>query len=124
MNQVVNNLKLPARPALYLRLSNEEYIRAANDAAVTGRKMQDLVKDAYFQRRAQVSVLVSNDDYQKLMTALSKIGTNINQIAKYLNSGGRRLESSVFDYLKNELMQLSVFFSSKYCRCPKATKAG
>ena len=124
MNQATSELKLPARPALYMRLSDDEYVRVASDAALTGRKMQDLVKEAYFERRAPVSILVSKDDYQTLMTALSKIGNNLNQIAKYLNSGGKRLESSVFEFLKNEIMQLGVFFSSKYCRCGKVTRAG
>lgn len=123
MNHVANEPKLPARPALYLRLSKEEYIRAANDAAVTGRKIQDLVKEAYFKSRKSVSVLMTNEDYVKLMTALSKIGTNINQVAKHLNSGGRRPDNSVFEFLQNEILQLSVFFSSKYCRCPKAIRA-
>jgi hypothetical protein len=119
MNHGASELKLPARPALYMRLSAAEYVRVASDAALTGRKMQDLVKEAYFEQRAPVTILVSNADYQTLMTALSKIGNNINQIAKYLNGGGKRLDSSVFEFLKNEILQLGVFFSSKYCRCAK-----
>ncbi len=107
------------RSAVYIRLSLAEQRRLATDAEILGKTAPEVMKDVYFGRAPTVPLLASADQ-QALMVALARIGNNMNQIARHLNSGGRPTFQAELTLTLRELTALRSFLTSKYCRCEKA----
>ena len=58
-----------------VRLSRSEYIRGL----ILNKKMT-----------AKYQIVINSDDIRELLMQYGKIGSNLNQIAKYFNTGGER----------------------------------
>jgi hypothetical protein len=88
----------PARPCSLVRFTAEQYLNIKSDAITLGRSIPQLLRDAYFDGRV-VSPLLAAADAERLMRAINRIGNNINQIAKHINSGFEPLLEAAVDQL-------------------------
>jgi hypothetical protein len=70
-----------------IRFDEDEYMRICNDAKIYGETIPGVLKGVYFERLPP-GPKFSKDDAIRISTAISRVGNNINQIARHLNSGG------------------------------------
>lgn len=96
------------RWASCVKFSEEEYIRLLKDQVVRGESIPALLKEAYF-KGPQCAPLMTAEDSRAALTELRKIGTNINQIAKHLNSGFREGWNSDFILIRDSISALRQF---------------
>ena len=100
-------------PGTLVRFSNSEWGQIANDSKVTGQSIPALLREAYF-RNAPLIPLMSKEDLKVLLGQLHRIGNNINQIARSLNSGFREGFNDDFIEIKNTFSKLYRFLTSNY----------
>lgn len=104
-----------------VRLTEVEHARLRRESDLTGESIPDLLKRNYFAGPV-LSPLLSQEDTVKLFTALARIGNNLNQIARCLNSG---IREGFFEEIRESQRALSLiwkFYSSKYCRCSSSNR--
>ncbi len=85
MNQN-NKTKLSKGGTSCVRMSPSEYKRMKKDSRTSGKSIPELLRDSYFGN-LPVKVLVNKNDLDILRKDLNRIGNNLNQVAKRLNSG-------------------------------------
>ena len=81
----------------YVRFSEHEYERITDEAAILGESIPWVLKNSHFNKKPVVPMF-SFDDARKIISALARIGNNVNQIARKINSGFREGSN---DYLRN-----------------------
>ncbi len=69
-----------------VRFSDEEFERVDEEARMTGKSIPQLLKMSHF-RRKKLTLLFDKDDTHRLCGELRRIGNNVNQIARRVNSG-------------------------------------
>lgn len=69
-----------------VRMSTKEYLQIVKESDLTGRSIPKLLREAYFGRPPQ-KVLMNKEDLMILRRDMNKIGNNLNQIARKINSG-------------------------------------
>ena len=100
------NLTPPKRHAIYVRISPEEHQRLMADADTFGKSAPDLLRDGYFHG-PPVTPLLAKGDTHTVVVALSRIGNNLNQIARQVNSGARQGFAAEFTTLSEQVMVLN-----------------
>ena len=101
------------RLACYIRLTQVEHAQLERDALRSGRKPQALLKKAYFEKEA-LTILMADPDRNYFFTQLHRIGNNVNQIAKQLNSGFAFGFQQELETIRTQLTLLSTWATSKY----------
>jgi Bacterial mobilisation protein (MobC) len=97
----------------HVRFTTDEYRHIKNDADVTGTSIPNLLKRAYFVG-APLVPLMRQDDKEMLMNQLSRIGNNLNQIARQLNSGFRAGFNEELSEIQKTFTRLVTFITSTY----------
>lgn len=97
----------------FVRLTENEYRHLKNDAEVTGKSIPLLLKRAYFVG-APLVPLMRKDDVTTVMSQLGRIGNNVNQIARQLNSGFRAGFNDDLAEVRRMLTLLVTFVTSTY----------
>jgi len=100
-------------PGTLVRFSNSEWGQIASDSKVTGQSIPALLREAYF-RHAPLVPLLGKEDVTMLLGQLHRIGNNINQIARHLNSGFREGFNDDFTEIKNAFSKLYRFITANY----------
>ena len=72
--------------ARFVRLTPEEHTQLLEDEKRTGRSAQELLKRVYFGK-SPIVLLMSDVDRDEFLAQINRIGNNVNQIAKKLNTG-------------------------------------
>jgi len=95
------------RYATCVRLSEEEFLKFKDLAEKLGISIPELLKSTLQKRKL---LPCHKEDIQKLLVELSRIGNNVNQIAKRLNSGFRAgFESAELKAIMAQLVWLKDF---------------
>lgn len=94
---------LPSRFAVYVRLSEVEYRSLASDAVMFGKNIPEMLREGYFRGGGGITVLMPSADTKALLVALSRVGNNLNQIARQLNQGSPQRFSEELRYAAEEL---------------------
>ena len=81
-----NQLELALGGSTCVRMNAKEYERIRKESQSTGKSVPELLREAYFSS-APRKVLMNREDVVTLRKDLSRIGNNINQVAKKVNSG-------------------------------------
>lgn len=97
--KISNNLRAT------VKFSEEDFERIRLDAFTKKKSVPQLLRDAYFSR-LPTKVLFNPDTERQLFTELKRIGNNINQIAKHLNSG-ESVGKSEFEQLNTQFTVIS-----------------
>ena len=79
-------LELQIGGSSHVRMSASEYSRIERDSIKSGKPIPELLREAYFSK-PPLKVLFQKEDLITLRKDLNKIGNNINQVARKLNSG-------------------------------------
>lgn len=98
---------------IHFRISQQEYERAQTLSKNLGHPLNDLFKNALF-KGPLLAPLLSNDDAKNIMTQLQRMGTNVNQIAKHLNSGLREGFHQELGEIARELTVIRQYVSGVY----------
>ena len=69
-----------------VRFTPEQYARLKAEAFILGQTIPSILKHAYF-RREPLRVLMDQTDRKSVFAELRRIGNNVNQIARRVNSG-------------------------------------
>ena len=96
-----------------VRFSRGEYGQLENDTAIMGKTIPELLKESYFIGPA-VTPLMSKEDFKVLMGQLGRIGNNINQIARKVNSGFREGFYDEIVAVRGAFTSLLVLLTSTY----------
>ena len=100
-------------PSCFVRLSPEQHEQLKIDERRSGKSAAELMRIAYFEGGPMV-LLMTDEDRHEVLTQISRIGNNVNQIAKRVNTGilfGFDQEISQMRVLLSHLM---TFVTSKY----------
>lgn len=103
----------------HVRFSSGEYQMLTDDSAQTGESIPQLLKEAYFNGPREAP-LISKPDLAKLAADLGRIGGNVNQIARRLNSGVRFGFHDEISEVQKSLDLIWVFLASSHCRCKRS----
>lgn len=71
-----------------VRFTDEQYDRIESDAKLSGESLPTLLKSTYFRRR-KLTLLFTHSDALSICNELRRIGNNVNQIARAMNTGAR-----------------------------------
>lgn len=89
-NQEVNRINL--KKLHPLRLSEQDYNKLNNDSVNAGLTLSDYLRKLINQQEVKPK---PPDSYSNLAWEISKIGTNINQLAHKANAAGQASENDV-----------------------------
>ncbi|MBC8555009.1 MAG: hypothetical protein H8D23_35800 [Candidatus Brocadiales bacterium] len=70
-----------------IRLCEEEYKKIQDHAEASGKNVNSLLRETYFRRTIDLNI-VHGDELKKINWGITRIGHNIHQIVRALNSGG------------------------------------
>ena len=91
-----------------VRFSMDEYNRITSEAKVLGESIPTLLKMRYFNQKV-IAPLLSGDDTRRVTVALSRIGNNVNQIARKINSGFREGSSQPLESIAEDLRVIKTY---------------
>jgi hypothetical protein len=77
-----------------------------------GKNVPEMLREGYFRGGGGITVLMPSVDTKALLVALSRVGNNLNQIARQLNQGSRQRFSAELQYAGEELGQLNALVAS------------
>ena len=98
-----------------VRFNSEEYERIRRDAQIIGESIPKLLKDSYFSRPI-LNPLMRHDDLIMMVGQLGRIGNNLNQVAKHLNSGFRAGFNDDLEEIRQTFTRPLTFVTSTYGR--------
>ena len=101
----MNNLKKANRNAVYLRFTDDEIAELKTASEERGEKIQSILKRAFFNGEVKRPIMNTKNSTM-VVTELKRIGNNINQIAKHLNSGFRSGWNDSVERCSNELTEI------------------
>ena len=81
-----------------VRVSSAEHQQLLKDSKYLRKTLPKLLRESYFNR-VPSTILMRDDDVDKLRVEINRIGNNINQIAKQMNSGIREGWNNSFERL-------------------------
>lgn len=93
-----------------VKFSLIEYKRISEAARSTGESIPALLKEAFF-KRTKLTPVFDRESAQKLISAINKVGNNLNQIARRVNSDiyyGWHHELTQIDESLSKLRSLAV----------------
>ena len=107
---------LPARTAFYIRLNENEYKRVMSMCEATHCTPQQLFKKALLGRvnLEKPVYLMPPDEVREFRTELSRMGNNLNQVAKRVNSGLQEGWTTVINGVYRGLFDLNHKLGVKY----------
>ncbi len=89
-----------------VRFSPSEYKQVQKDSSKLSKTVPTLLRDAYFNR-LPTKVLVTQKDLETLRKDINRIGNNLNQVAKKVNSGFMHGWSDTLDKVLEEFKTLN-----------------
>ena len=106
------NKELNHRHFVAVRLTDVELNLLDQGAACFSISRSEYLRKLLLEKKInhQIEVVADMNDLRKLVSEYGKIGSNLNQIAKHLNSGGsqsRAIENEIHQCIKN-LMNCSL----------------
>ena len=101
-----NTTELSKGSATCVRFSPREYKRITKDSKVSGKSIPQLLRNSYFGN-LPVKVLVNKNDLGILRKDLNRIGNNLNQVARRLNSGLMHGWSNTLDLVLEQFRTLT-----------------
>lgn len=74
-------------PSSHVRFTEIEYRRIAKMKSLLGLSIPDILKQNTFKRMDLERPLFAKEDAERIITEIKRIGNNLNQIARKINSG-------------------------------------
>jgi hypothetical protein len=96
-----------------VRFTDEEYDRITDEAKVSGESLPALLKRSHF-RRQKLKLLFSEFERHSVCSELRRIGNNVNQIARRVNSGALEGWYKEFTEVSQRLSELCSMVAGAY----------
>ena len=96
-----------------VRFSESEYIRIKKEAHLSGESLPLLLKQSFF-RGKKLKLLFDEETRHWVCRELRRIGTNVNQIARKVNSGALEGWHSEFEKVVESISDLQRLASEAY----------
>jgi hypothetical protein len=96
----------------HVRFSEKEWEKIEKDRIETKRSIPHLLKATYFNSGG-VKVLINNINARSLIGHIGKIGNNINQIARKVNTGNQPMKDEL-EEINKQLRQI-LHYLGRYC---------
>lgn len=107
MVDLIEDEKIHKRnPSSHVRFTEREFLRIQKMQQTTGLTIPILLKKALFERFDLERPLFTSEDGQKIILELNRQGTNLNQIAKRINEGGRSGWNQAFNSMTKAYFDL------------------
>ena len=106
--------KPSSRLVCYVRLNDRDYDRIQKMCETTGESAPELLRTALLDRKDLERPHFSKEDAQEIKVGLNRLGNNINQLAKHVNSGGRIGMNQAFNSFTRAVIDLRHLFLGKY----------
>ncbi|MCB0308269.1 MAG: plasmid mobilization relaxosome protein MobC [Bdellovibrionales bacterium] len=97
----------------FVRFKTPEYQLITEDSQKTNLSIPTLLKKSYFSKRHQFK-LINTEEIKPIIFHLSKIGNNMNQIAKHLNAGIRNGFNTEYDNMAEEFRKVQQVLVTVY----------
>ena len=99
---------IPCDASFYMRLPKEELDEWRDEAKRAGTTLSKYVRRCVLESRVEINIAAQIDiePLVKIAAEYGKIGSNINQIAKHLNSG-LRFSGSLYNRLSDSVEQMN-----------------
>ena len=101
-----------------IRFKEDEYKKIMKHSEKSGLNLQRILKNSYYDNYEEPNV-IHIDDLRNLFTELSRIGANLNQIAKKFNTFDFGNIDNDMQILSREIPKLKDLISDKVCRLIK-----
>ena len=114
-NQMNTNEKKSGEPkviATYVRLNKDEHAKFLAAATALGITIPQLIKKVMLHGPLPAPLMSAND-HQVISTQLARIGNNVNQIARKVNTGFREGFVREFEALQNDFNALFAFLMGR-----------
>ena len=112
MDNTKNTSGKPKTIATYVRLKKDEHERIQNAAVAQGMSIPELMKHVVLKGPLPIPLMFP-DEHRVISTELNRIGNNMNQIAKKLNSGFREGFNNEFENMQREFNKLWAFLMGR-----------
>ena len=92
----------------HVRFTEDQYSRIEDDARIYGKSIPELLRAAYFGSlppRPAFSV----EDAKRIVIAINRVGNNVNQVARHVNSGFRSGFAPMLDEIRAHLLAIRNF---------------
>ena len=110
---IENEKPTTTRTARYVRFTPDEYDQILEDERIADKSAQELLKRAYFGKGPLV-ILMTDDDKDRMCSQIHRIGNNVNQIARKINSGFSYGFNKEIEDVRAQLTALLAWMTSKY----------
>ena len=91
-----------------IRFTEGQHQQLTQDAEAYGMRIPDLIKAVYFEKRPARPAM-HREDAQRVFAALTRIGNNINQIARQLNAGFRQGFNPTIEEMREAILAMKHF---------------
>ena len=96
-----------------VRFSDPQYRRLIAEARILGISVPTLLRNSYF-RKMPVKILMDHADRNTIFTQLARIGNNVNQIARKVNTGFHEGWHKEFSEAVQVLINLERYLVGEY----------
>ena len=96
-----------------VKFSKDEYERITAEASIFGESIPWVLKNSHFNKKPVVPMFAF-DDARKIISALARIGNNVNQIARKINSGFREGSNDYLCNISEDIHVLRTFAEGTY----------
>lgn len=96
-----------------VRFTNAEFDRITEDTKLSGFSLPALLKRSYFQRK-KLALLFTQEERHAVCAELRRIGNNVNQVARRVNSGALEGWHTEFAELLKKLSELHAMAAGAY----------
>jgi hypothetical protein len=101
-------MKISAQKRSHVRFTEEEYEIIVKDANNYKHSIPEQLKSVFFCRKIATPVMYP-DDARRAIVELNRIGNNVNQIARKLNSGSRYGFTPVLEEMARDIRSMTYF---------------
>ena len=105
--------KVTVSTPICVKVPISEYEILIKESKKLKKSVPVLLREAYF-KKMPTTVLMTEDNVEKLKNEINRIGNNINQIARQLNSGVRLGWNSSLDAFSEQLRLLNKHLENNY----------
>ncbi len=101
------------RLVCYVRLTPQEHDKLVKDVLKAGKSAPALLKRAYFEKNPMI-ILMADPDRDHFIAQINRIGNNVNQIARHLNSGFAFGFQNELETIRAQLTILITWITARY----------
>ena len=97
----------------HVKFTADEYEAIKEDALLYKKSIPEMLKAIYFGQKI-ARPLMAPEDGQRVLVELSRVGNNLNQIARHMNTGFRKDFNPAIDEMRDQLQEMRDLLAGKH----------